>query len=134
VANVFLERRARATADFVHLSECDAILICVPTPLGNHREPDLRYIRKTAEVIAKHLHRGQLVVLESTTYPGTTREEVGLRFEQTGMRCGADFFVAFSPEREDPGSERFNTRTIPKLVGGIDRLREMSPSPSTAAW
>ena len=120
VANVFLERNARATSDFGLLAECDAIIVCVPTPLGVHREPDLKYIRMTGETIAKHLRRGQLVVLESTTYPGTTREEFVPRFEASGMKCGEDFFVAFSPEREDPGNERFNTKTIPKIVGGID--------------
>ena len=120
VANAFLERNAKATTNFAALAECDAIIVCVPTPLGTHREPDLRYIRMTAEEIAKHLRRGQLVVLESTTYPGTTREELVPRFEATGMKCGVDFFVAFSPEREDPGNEKFNTKTIPKVVGGID--------------
>ena len=121
VANAFVERKARATTDFSRLAECDAIIVCVPTPLGEHREPDLKYVRMTAEVIAKHLRRGQLVVLESTTYPGTTREEFVPRFEETGLKCGEDFFVAFSPEREDPGNEHFNTKTIPKIVGGIDQ-------------
>ena len=120
VANAFLEKKAKATEDFTRLAECDAIIVCVPTPLGDHREPDLKYIRITAEAIAKHLKRGQLIVLESTTYPGTTREELLARFEKSGMTCGTDFFVAFSPEREDPGNEHFNTKTIPKVVGGID--------------
>src|SRR6266849_4444843 len=120
VASAFLERKARATNDFSRLVQCDAVIICVPTPLGAHREPDLQYVRTTADAIAKHLRRGQLVVLESTTYPGTTREELVPRFEATGMKCGSDFFVAFSPEREDPGNERFHTRSIPKVVGGID--------------
>lgn len=113
-------RRARATTDFKRLSECDAIIICVPTPLGTHREPDLTYIRATAEAIARIIQPGQLVVLESTTYPGTTREELLSRFEAKGLTCGRDFFLAFSPEREDPGNEQFNTKTIPKIVGGID--------------
>ena len=121
VAKAFLENKTRATDDFTRVAECDVIIVCVPTPLGRHREPDLKYIRITAEMIAKHLKRGQLVVLESTTYPGTTREEMLERFERTGMKCGADFFLAFSPEREDPGNEQFNTKTIPKVVGGIDR-------------
>lgn len=120
VAKAFLDRRAKATDDFAHLAECDVIIVCVPTPLGEHREPDLKYIRITAEAIAKHLRRGQLIVLESTTYPGTTREEMLSRFEKTGMACGTDFFLAFSPEREDPGNEKYNTKTIPKVVGGID--------------
>jgi UDP-N-acetyl-D-glucosamine dehydrogenase len=112
--------RAEATTHFGRLAECDAIIVCVPTPLGAHREPDLKYIRITAETIAKVIRRGQIVVLESTTYPGTTREEMLPRFEATGLRCGEDFFLAFSPEREDPGNERFSTRNIPKVVGGID--------------
>ncbi len=120
IARAFLERGAKATNEFSRLAECDAIVIAVPTPLGEHREPDLKYIRVTAEEIAKTLRRGQLVVLESTTYPGTTREELLTRFEAKGMKCGSDFFLAFSPEREDPGNEQFNTKTIPKIVGGID--------------
>jgi UDP-N-acetyl-D-glucosamine dehydrogenase len=113
-------RNAQATTDFGRLSECDAILVCVPTPLGKHREPDLKYIRVTAESIAHVIRRGQLVVLESTTYPGTTREELVPRLEASGLVCGRDFFVAFSPEREDPGNQKFTTKSIPKVVGGID--------------
>jgi UDP-N-acetyl-D-glucosamine dehydrogenase len=120
VRKAFVGGRARAVSDFAGLAECDAILVCVPTPLGKHREPDLRYIRTTAETIATYLRPGQLIVLESTTYPGTTREEMLPRFEATGLKCGTDFFLAFSPEREDPGNERFNTKNIPKVVGGID--------------
>jgi UDP-N-acetyl-D-glucosamine dehydrogenase len=120
VAKAFRRGRIEATTDFDGLASCDAILICVPTPLGKHREPDLAYIRITAEAIAKRLRPGQLIVLESTTYPGTTREVVVPRLEESGLACGKDFFVAFSPEREDPGNERFNTKTIPKVVGGID--------------
>ncbi|HEX6160123.1 MAG TPA: nucleotide sugar dehydrogenase, partial [Thermoanaerobaculia bacterium] len=112
--------RAIATTDFDQLAECDAIVVCVPTPLGRHREPDLKYIRITGETIARVLRPGHLVVLESTTYPGTTREELLTRFEDTGLECGKDFFLAFSPEREDPGNEHFHTRNIPKVVGGID--------------
>jgi UDP-N-acetyl-D-glucosamine dehydrogenase len=112
--------RFDATSDFNRLSEPDAIIICVPTPLGPHMEPDLKYIEQTGEAIAARLRRGQLVSLESTTYPRTTREVLLPRFEARGLRCGADFFLAFSPEREDPGRKDFNTRSIPKLVGGID--------------
>ena len=108
------------TGDFDRLAECDAILICVPTPLGRHREPDLSFVRSTADEIAKRLRPGQLIVLESTTYPGTTREELLPRFEASGLACGRDFFLAFSPEREDPGNREFPTRAIPKVVGGID--------------
>ena len=120
VRKSFSAHRASATTKFEALTSCDAIVVCVPTPLGDHREPDLRYIRATAEVIAANLRLGQLVVLESTTYPGTTREELLPRLEARGLVCGRDFFLAFSPEREDPGNERFNTKSIPKVVGGID--------------
>ncbi|HEX9985057.1 MAG TPA: nucleotide sugar dehydrogenase [Thermoanaerobaculia bacterium] len=120
VRDSFVGGPAVATADFSRLGECDAILICVPTPLGDHREPDLKYIRITGETIAQHLRPGQLVVLESTTYPGTTREELLTRFTAKGLECGREFFLAFSPEREDPGNPRFNTRNIPKVVGGMD--------------
>ncbi|MBV8518234.1 MAG: nucleotide sugar dehydrogenase [Acidobacteria bacterium] len=120
IANAFVGGRASAETDFERLGECDAIIVCVPTPLGHHREPDLSYIRNTADAIAQHLRAGQLVVLESTTYPGTTREELLPRFEARGLRCGTDFFLAFSPEREDPGNEKFNTKNIPKIVGGLD--------------
>jgi UDP-N-acetyl-D-glucosamine dehydrogenase len=120
VAAAFSTGRAQATDDYDRLAECDAILICVPTPLGLHREPDLSYVRMTAEAVAKRLRQRQLVVLESTTYPGTTREELLTRFNERGMQCGTDFFLAFSPEREDPGNETFHTKNIPKVVGGID--------------
>ncbi len=120
VAEAFKRGRIEATTAFDRLSECDAIVVCVPTPLGRHREPDLSYVRKTADEIARRLRPGQLVVLESTTYPGTTREELLPRFEARGLVCGKDFFLAFSPEREDPGNRSFNTQTIPKVVGGID--------------
>jgi UDP-N-acetyl-D-glucosamine dehydrogenase len=120
IHKAFRSERVRATTSFDSLPECDAIIICVPTPLGSHREPDLKYVRMTAESIAERLRPGQLIVLESTTYPGTTREELLSRFEKKGFVCGRDFFLAFSPEREDPGNERFNTRNIPKVVGGID--------------
>jgi UDP-N-acetyl-D-glucosamine dehydrogenase len=100
--------------------EADAIIICVPTPLTEAREPDLSYITKTGEQIAKHLHRGQLVILESTTYPGTTEELLLPILETSSLRAGEGFFLAFSPEREDPGNPSFSTRTIPKVVGGMD--------------
>ena len=120
MAEAFARGRIEATTTFDRLSECDAILVCVPTPLGRHREPDLSYVRPTADEIATRLRPGQLVVLESTTYPGTTREELLPRFEARGLACGKDFFLAFSPEREDPGNRSFNTQNIPKVVGGID--------------
>jgi UDP-N-acetyl-D-glucosamine dehydrogenase len=120
IRQAFRGTRAVATTNFGRLSECDAVIICVPTPLGDHREPDLKYIRITAEATSKALRKGQLVVLESTTYPFTTREEVLPRLESSGLRCGVDFFLAFSPEREDPGRKDYTTKTIPKVVGGID--------------
>ncbi|MGA7614250.1 MAG: nucleotide sugar dehydrogenase [Thermoanaerobaculia bacterium] len=113
-----------ATTDFAQLAGCDAIIVCVPTPLGVHRDPDLSYIRMTADEIAKFLRPGQLVVLESTTYPGTTREELLPRFEAKGLKCGEDFFLAFSPEREDPGNPHFDTKSIPKVVGGMDEASQ----------
>lgn len=110
--------RLRATADFSELSDCDVIIICVPTPLTKHREPDLSFIRETTKVIARNLRRGQLVVLESTTYPGTTNDVVKVILEGNGLRSGSDFFVGFSPEREDPGNRNFEVTTIPKIVAG----------------
>jgi len=114
--------RFKATSDFARLREADAILVCVPTPLGRHLEPDLSYVERTSDDIARALRPGQLVVLESTTYPRTTREVMLPRLEKTGLRCGCDagFYLAFSPEREDPGRTDHTTATIPKLVGGID--------------
>ena len=132
------KKRFQATGDFALLKEMDAIIICVPTPLDKHREPDLSFVRKTAEAVSAHLQRGQLIVLESTTYPGTTDEEVLSILERAGLKCpvspytiegGAvlasdapepDFFLAFSPEREDPGNKNFQTRQVPKIVGGVN--------------
>jgi UDP-N-acetyl-D-glucosamine dehydrogenase len=103
---------------FAELQRADAILICVPTPLTAHREPDLTYVENTAKAITPHLRPGQLVVLESTTYPGTTRDVVKPILEESGLKSGRDFFIAFSPEREDPGNAKFSTRVIPKVIGG----------------
>ena len=111
--------RFSATTDFAKLADVDAVLICVPTPLNAAREPDLSYVVTTTKMIAKHLHKEMLVVLESTTYPGTTTEEVQPILETSGLKAGTDFLLAFSPEREDPGSG-YETRKIPKIVGGID--------------
>lgn len=112
--------RFRATADFDELAAVDAVLMCVPTPLTRHREPDMTYVAATTETIAARLKPGHLVVLESTTYPGTTAELVKTRLEAGGLTCGKDFFLAYSPEREDPGNIDFETSTIPKVVGGDD--------------
>lgn len=107
-----------ATTDFDRLTEVDVIIIAVPTPLSKQREPDLSYVESTAETIAPRLRKGHLVVLESTTWPGTTDEVMRPRLERTGLKSGQDFFLAFSPEREDPGNPDFSTSTIPKVVGG----------------
>jgi UDP-N-acetyl-D-glucosamine dehydrogenase len=112
-------RRFEATVNLERLAEPDALIICVPTPLTLHREPDLRYVEKTTDAVAAVLRRNQLVCLESTTYPGTTEEVVLPRLEARGLRVGQDFFLAFSPEREDPGNAQFDTATIPKVVGGV---------------
>jgi UDP-N-acetyl-D-glucosamine dehydrogenase len=113
--------RLQATADFDGLGKADALLICVPTPLTVHREPDLQYVERTADAVASALRVGHLVCLESTTYPGTTEEVVLPRLARTGLTVGRDFFLAYSPEREDPGNTRYSTATIPKLVGGVTR-------------
>jgi UDP-N-acetyl-D-glucosamine dehydrogenase len=107
-----------ATADFSLLKKADCIVICVPTPLGKHHEPDLSYVLDTTRTIAKYLRKGQLVVLESTTYPGTTDQEMRPILEQKGLKAGRDFHLAFSPEREDPNNKDYSTSTIPKVVGG----------------
>jgi UDP-N-acetyl-D-glucosamine dehydrogenase len=109
--------RLGVTTDFSRLKECDAILIAVPTPLNKNREPDMSYIVLTCEAIATHLRKGQLVVLESTTYPGTTEEVMVPILERGGLKVDKDFYVAFSPEREDPNNPNFTTETIPKIVG-----------------
>jgi UDP-N-acetyl-D-glucosamine dehydrogenase len=128
------------TTDFTQLSTMDAIIICVPTPLDDHREPDLSFVRATAESISRYLRRGQLVILESTTYPGTTEEVVLPILEESGLRCpvsdysaeangqknaeasSTDFLLAFSPEREDPGNKNFKTHQVPKVIGGVNAL------------
>ncbi len=119
--------RFAATTDFSKLRGMDAVLICVPTPLDERREPDLSYVEQTARAIAPHLQRNQLIVLESTTYPGTTEELVLPILEAGGLRCPAstsdvatDFYLAFSPEREDPGNKQFGLAQIPKVVGGVN--------------
>ena len=112
--------RAEATNDFGRVSECDAALICVPTPLTKNRDPDLSYIINTAEQMGPYLRSGQLIVLESTTYPGTTEEVLVPTLEKkSGLKAGSDFYVAYSPEREDPNNKDYGTAKIPKVVGGI---------------
>lgn len=120
LAGVVRGGRLTATSDFLRLGEPDAILVCVPTPLTPQREPDMSFVEKTARQIKPCLRQGQLVVLESTTYPGTTDELIRGILEESGLRSGEDFFLAFSPEREDPGNPDYGTTTIPKVIGGVD--------------
>lgn len=107
-----------ATTDFTRVAEADALILCVPTPLDDHREPDLSFVLDTLESLLPYMHAGQVVSLESTTYPGTTEEELKPRIENTGLKVGKDVFLVYSPEREDPGNPNFTTRTIPKICGG----------------
>lgn len=108
-----------ATTDFSRVTETEALIICVPTPLSNHREPDISFVITTMEEIMPHMHPGQLVSLESTTYPGTTEDEIKPRLQRAGYEIGKDCFLVYSPEREDPGNPHFTTATIPKVVSGI---------------
>ena len=119
VKELIAAERLSATTDFIHLAACDVIIICVPTPLRKTKEPDISYILAAAEEIKRNLRRGQLVVLESTTYPGTTDEVLLPMFEETGLKLDEDFLLAFSPERVDPGNPQFQTHNIPKVVGGV---------------
>ena len=109
----------RATTDFGEVARCDCVCICVPTPLDKHQQPDISFVRASAESIVPYMHKGMLVVLESTTYPGTTEELVKPILEQSGLKCGTDFYLAFSPERVDPGNLIYKTKNTPKVVGGV---------------
>ncbi len=131
VAGLVASDRLQATTDFAALKDSDLTIICVPTPLRKTKEPDVSYILAAAEKIQAHLHPGQLVILESTTYPGTTDEVLRPMFDSTGLELDKDYFLAFSPERIDPGNERFNTRNIPKVVGGVS---EASTEVAAAAY
>jgi UDP-N-acetyl-D-glucosamine dehydrogenase len=122
IAELVASGRFEATTEPGGFEEADAIVICVPTPLTEAREPDLSYVVGTAQTLRPHLRRGHLVVLESTTYPGTTEELVRPILEEGGLCAGSDFFLAYSPEREDPGNPHFSTRTIPKVVGGLNAI------------
>jgi UDP-N-acetyl-D-glucosamine dehydrogenase len=122
--------RLRATTEYAELAACDAVILCVPTPLSDSREPDLTYLVESGEALAQVLRSGQLVVLESTTYPGTTRDRLLPILEKSGLTAGSDFHLAFSPERIDPGRTDFTVKTTPKLVGGVteastERAREL---------
>jgi len=113
------DKKFQATADFQSLSGIDVVIICVPTPLDSHKNPDLSFVLQTTETISQYLKKGQLVILESTTYPGTTEEKVLPILETGGLKAGEDFFLAYSPERENPGDKVFTTDRIPKIVGGV---------------
>ncbi len=127
VAELLRTGRFTATADPAVFEGVDVTVICVPTPLTEAREPDLSYVVATGRMLARHLRPGQFVVLESTTYPGTTEELLLPILEQSGLRAGHDFFLAYSPEREDPGNPKFSTRSIPKVVGGLNAVsRELA--------
>ncbi|NOR52419.1 MAG: hypothetical protein GQ470_07355, partial [Gammaproteobacteria bacterium] len=110
-------RNFEATIDFSKIGLCDIVIICVPTPIDRYREPDLSYVLDTVDSILPHIRAQQLIILESTTYPGTTDEQLLPRLESTGLHVGEEIYLAFSPEREDPGNPNFTTQTIPKVVG-----------------
>jgi UDP-N-acetyl-D-glucosamine dehydrogenase len=113
-------QRFEATSQFERLQEADVVILCVPTPLTETRDPDLRFVVQSTQTVRRTLREGQLVILESTTYPGTTRDVVLPILEESGLKAGANFFLAYSPEREDPGNAQFHTASIPKVVGGLD--------------
>jgi len=117
----FRQKKFKPSSDFKKLKEVNAIIICVPTPLNKKMKPDLKFVKNTVKEISKNFEKGMLIVLESTTYPGTTREVILPVFEKKGLKIGKDFFLAFSPEREDPGNKKFTTKNIPKVVGGMDK-------------
>jgi UDP-N-acetyl-D-glucosamine dehydrogenase len=126
VAELGRRKLLDATVDGSRLAECDIISICVPTPLGKTKDPDMSFVVSATEAVAAALRPGHLIILESTTYPGTTRELLLTRFEEGGLRVGEDFFLCFSPERVDPGNERWRIRNTPKVLGGItDRCAEL---------
>jgi UDP-N-acetyl-D-glucosamine dehydrogenase len=122
LAKLVEERRFHSSVSYEALAQADIVIICVPTPLGKTKEPDISYIIAAAEAVKAHLHSCQLIILESTTYPGTTDEVLLPVFEETGMKVDQDFFLAFSPERVDPGNSKFHTGNIPKVVGGVTPL------------
>ena len=117
----FISKKGSATTNFSELSEMDCLIICVPTPLDVHEQPDMSYVIAVSNEISKNLTKGQLVVLESTTYPGTTKELVKPILEKSNMIAGKDFFLAYSPEREDPGNKDYGVSKIPKVMGGYTK-------------
>ncbi|ADL08331.1 nucleotide sugar dehydrogenase [Thermosediminibacter oceani] len=114
--------KLKASSDYDEIRELDIVTICVPTPIDKNKQPDLTYVKNSTKEIAKRLHTGMLIVLESTTYPGTTEEVLKPILEDTGLKCGQDFFLAYSPERVDPGNKRYNTKNTPKVVGGVTKF------------
>jgi UDP-N-acetyl-D-glucosamine dehydrogenase len=121
IAALSKSQRFRPTSNAADLSAADAIILCVPTPLGGHNDPDLSFVERSTEMVATSLRRDQLVLLTSTSYPGTTRDVCKPILDRSGLVCGRDYFLAFSPEREDPGRPGVQTRGIPRLVGGTDK-------------
>lgn len=119
LARLVNEGMLSATSDFSFIKEVDFVAICVPTPLDSHQQPDISYVRSSAESVAKYIHKGMMVVLESTTYPGTTEELIKPILETSGLKCGEDFYLGFSPERVDPGNLMYKTKNTPKVVGGL---------------
>lgn len=121
LATLVKDKRLMATEDFSFIKDVDTVTICVPTPLDTYMQPDISYVVNSTKSVAEYLHKGMLVVLESTTYPGTTEEVVKPILEAKGLKCGEDFFLAFSPERVDPGNKKFKTKNTPKVVGGVTK-------------
>ncbi|MBQ1819117.1 MAG: nucleotide sugar dehydrogenase, partial [Bacteroidales bacterium] len=121
LAALVSEGRLSATTDFGFIKEVDFVAICVPTPLDEHQQPDISYVESSARSIARYLHKGMMVVLESTTYPGTTEELIKPILESSGLKCGEDFYLGFSPERVDPGNLIYKTKNTPKVVGGLGK-------------
>ena len=119
LAALVAQGRLSATTDFKFIMDVDFVAICVPTPLDAHQQPDISYVESSARAIAEHLHPGMMVVLESTTYPGTTEELIKPILESSGLKCGEDFYLGFSPERVDPGNLIYKTKNTPKVVGGL---------------
>ena len=119
LARLVQEGTLSATTDFAFIRDVDFVAICVPTPLDAHQQPDISYVESSAKAVAQHLHKGMMVVLESTTYPGTTEELLKPILETSGLKCGEDFYLGFSPERVDPGNAYFKTKNTPKVVGGL---------------
>ena len=118
--NEFVKKnRGSSTGEFSKIRDMDCVIICVPTPLDEHKQPDMSYVSDASGEIGKNLKKGQLIILESTTYPGTTREVVKPILEKSGLEAGKDFFLAYSPEREDPGNKKFSVSEIPKVMGGL---------------